>query len=459
MMKNKPLLHKVVLILLGGVVLCFYAFYNNYPLLYPDTGSYIYFGFIDGVPHDRPKTYGLFLRHISLAEITWLVVLVQGIILSTLIYLLFKYFLPWNKILPLHFICIVFLTFFTGISVTTSTLMPDVFAPIFLLALALLLIVPLASKRDIYLVSVFLWLGIIMHNSHAIIAIGILAILTLLTFFTKKIKLRKKQLMRAWIITVIGLLSIPSIHFVSDQEFVLSKGSHIFIMAHLVEVGVVDDYLKNNCSSNEYQLCNYQEAIPTDLIWDYKNSPLHLEYGAGDVWEDSREEYEQIIGDILTTPKYLTVLFYKSFTYTAKQFFSFDTGDTDPQLENSTSYGSVDWFYKNENREMLLALQQRRNHLLDYSSINTYQRFLFFFSLCIGVLLFFVPSIRANLSYPTKLLLLFILIGLLVNAFVCSNFSTVVPRYQSRIIWLLPLSAGIVLIEWGKGYLKRKKIN
>ena len=106
-------------------------------------------------------------------------------------------------------------------------------------------------------------------------------------------------------ITIIGVVSIPTIHFITDQEFVFSKGSHIFIMAHLVETGVVDDYLKKNCSTNNYNLCKYQGEIPTDLIWDYKNSPLHLEYGKGDVWNDSKIEYQQIIWDILSTPKYL----------------------------------------------------------------------------------------------------------------------------------------------------------
>jgi len=39
------------------------------------------------------------------------------------------------------------------------------------------------------------------------------------------------------------------------------------------------------------------------------------------------------------------------------------------------------------------------------------------------------------------------MIALLANAFICSNLSTVVARYQCRVVWLLPLVVGICLIE------------
>jgi hypothetical protein len=38
-----------------------------------------------------------------------------------------------------------------------------------------------------------------------------------------------------------------------------------------------------------------------------------------------------------------------------------------------------------------------------------------------------------------------LVVGLVANAFVCGAFSTVTPRYQSRIMWLLPLMALLVL--------------
>jgi hypothetical protein len=446
-MNQKQFSLKIFLVFLGGIVLCFYAFYNNYPLLYPDTGAYMFSGFLDGIPHDRPKTYGLFLRHLSLSDITWLVVFTQGILVSFLVYFMIKYFIPKAKYLFWHFLLISFLTVFTGVSVTVSMLIPDIFTSIFIMAFALVLIAPINNRRDLYFISFLFWLGIIMHNSHLLIALGMIFILSIFHFLKKRKIFSPNQLIRCWAIIGISFLTIPSIHYITDKEFVLSKGSHVFIMYHLIETGIVDDFLKKQCPKKEYTLCQFQGQIPTNFIWDYENSPLHIVWKGKNVWEESREEYNQIIKEILSTPKYVLMLSYKSIIYTFKQFFSFDTGDTDPHLENSTTYGAINWFYNDESREELLALQQRRNKYLDYKEVNFYQKVLFFLSLCFYIIVLSTSSLREKLSNNKKLLLLFIFFALIVNAFVCSNLSTVVPRYQSRVVWLLPVIVFICLSE------------
>jgi len=148
-MNPTSLISKVILIVLGGFLLSFIAFYNNYPLLYPDTAAYMYAGFLDGIPNDRPKTYGLFLRHISLSDITWLVIISQGIIVSTMIYFFIKYFSLGHRYLPFHTILISFLVLFTGVSFSVSMLIPDIFTSVFLMAFAILLLVPIKNRRDL----------------------------------------------------------------------------------------------------------------------------------------------------------------------------------------------------------------------------------------------------------------------------------------------------------------------
>jgi hypothetical protein len=36
----------------------------------------------------------------------------------------------------------------------------------------------------------------------------------------------------------------------------------------------------------------------------------------------------------------------------------------------------------------------------------------------------------------------------IMNAFVTGVLSGVEPRYQSRVIWLLPLLAGLLILDW-----------
>lgn len=446
-MKTNGILSKLTIICLGGIMLCFMAFYNNYPLLYSDTGRYIFSGFLGEIPPDRPLTYGLFLRHMSLAEVSWLVILVQGIIVSALIYLIVKYFLPNKNHFVVHFSLIALLVFCTGVSVTVSFLMPDVFTPVVLMALALLLLAPLSGRADWFFVCLFLWLGLIVHISHLMIMLGVISLFTLISFFKKGFIFNKKRLIVAWAMFAISLLSIPTIHYMAEKEFMLSRSSHPFIMNHLVEIGVVDVFLKDRCPNAHYSLCDFQGKIPTDFIWDMKNSPPYILWKGDDVWENTKVEYDAIIKEIITTPKYFKIIAYKSIIYTAKQFFSFNAGDTSPQHKDTAPYGGISYHFPDEIREQELAFQQRRNHFLRYNGINTRQTFLFFVSLCFYVAIFYMPKLRQNLSHTNKQLLFFLMIGLLMNAFVCGNLSTIIARYQCRVVWLFPLITSICLIQ------------
>ncbi len=437
---------KILFVLFGGLLLCFQGFFNKYPLLYFDTGTYVMSGFSGIVPFDRPLTYGLFLRHTSLSETLWLVIFAQGIIVSLLIYYFLKYFLRSKHLLLFHTSLCIFLVFFTGLSVNVSQLIPDIFALVFIMALALLLLVDSLSKRDLGIIIFLTWLGIIMHNSHSLIAFGILLLVSLYAFWNKKSGISRKQLILGWAISFIGLFSIPSIHYVVGNEFVTSKGSHLFIMARLVESGIVDLFLADNCDKKEYWLCEYQGKIPTELIWDLKHSPVRKKWTGADVWTKSKPEFDLIIKEIVTTPKYLFKLLIKSIPHTAQQFCNFHTGTT-PQLGKKTpAYNSIKKRYSDEIRSLERSYQFGRPHWLKYDPINNRQSWLFFFSLLFFITVLMVPSIRSQLSLVQKQLILFVLIAMFSNAFVCSNLSTIIPRYQSRIFCLYPIADFICLV-------------
>lgn len=73
---------RIAFIFIVAVLLCYMGFYNRFPLVYSDTDSYMEMGFNNHVLPDRPITYGLFLRHVSLSESLWLVVFAQGFLLA-----------------------------------------------------------------------------------------------------------------------------------------------------------------------------------------------------------------------------------------------------------------------------------------------------------------------------------------------------------------------------------------
>jgi len=76
----------VVIIIIAAAGLMLPAFYNGYPLVYSDTGTYIASGFEGKVPNSRPITYGLFIRHSSLTASLWLSAFAQCLMVSLLLY-------------------------------------------------------------------------------------------------------------------------------------------------------------------------------------------------------------------------------------------------------------------------------------------------------------------------------------------------------------------------------------
>ncbi|MEM9822315.1 MAG: hypothetical protein AAF985_14630 [Bacteroidota bacterium] len=429
---------KIFFVLLGGFVLCFQAFYNKYPLMYFDTGSYMLSGFSGKIPMDRPLTYGLFLRHTSLAETTWFVILAQGIIVSLLIYYFIRYFIRSKHFLLVYSLTLLFLLFFSGLSVNVSQLIPDVFALVFILSLALLLIVDTLAKRDVYVLLFLAWLGMIMHNAHPFIAIVMLILISLFTFWKRAYQWSKKRLIICWAVTLISVFSIPTIHYLVGKEFVASKGSHVFIMAHLVEIGILDQYLKDNCDRKTHSLCAYQNEIPTMFIWN-GSSPLRKIWKGEDIWLKSKAEFDAIIYDIMTTPKYWKTILYKSIFYTAQQFVHFDAGTVPALGDKTAAMAFAKKYFPHEYRELQESYQIKNNQVLNYDLINTWQKLIFVFSLCLFTAVWLMPSLRQALGPQDKQLIGFVLIALLCNAFICSNLSTVLPRYQSRIFSLYPL--------------------
>ncbi|MCF8379963.1 MAG: hypothetical protein K9H49_10325 [Bacteroidales bacterium] len=433
----------ILLIIIAGFVLCYMGFYNNYPLLHSDSGTYIKSGFLNQVPPDRPLLYGLFIRHISMAESLYFVILAQGVILSLVVFYYFKYFLPEKKI-ALPFISFIFIiSFFTGASLNVSQLIPDIFTGITILSLGLLFMVRDLKKRDLIILLLISFLGIGVHNSHLLIAFSLLLTFTFL-FAIPKIRLKWtflswRRLLLMWSLIIITYLGMSTINYSFGSDFKTSKGGHVFFMARLIEIGVVSDYLDNNCDKYDYRFCEYKDQIPWDFIWDYENSPLYKTGG----WEANEEEYKEIILDIMTTPKYLKIFVVRGLEASFKQFFSFETGNAKQMLEGSAPYGVISRFFPDQLKEYVGSRQSAKQ--LDFRSLNTFQLYLSIFSLLAVIILLFL-----KFPFKWKVLSAYILYSVYINAAVCGAISFVAPRYQSRVIWLLVLPVMLTIIEFGK---------
>lgn len=415
------------------------GFYNYFPLVFFDTGAYIASGFKNEVPMDRPIFYGLFIRHVSLAESLWLVIFCQGVLTALMIYFSFKYLSNLKNFLVPFFCYIILITFFTGASVNVSELIPDIFTPVFLLGLGVLLFSSTINRRDLIIISLVLCFSISVHNSHFLIA-GIFMALFTAMFGFRKFRpiltfISPQRIILIWSLIVSTYFVSATVNYSLNAGFAVSKTSSIFLMGRLNETDILYEYLGENCSDKNYKICQYKDSLPWDFIWDYANSPLYKTGG----WLANTEEYSNLIRDVLTTPKFLVKFLTRSVEASFKQFFLFDVGNTPKLVQDSSPFYAMRTHYPTLVKEYLSAKQN--NGLLDYSSINNFQKYL----VALSMLGMVVLILSGSVSMERKLFIIYIVICLLINAAVCGSLSGVSDRYQSRIIWLIPLPLFLVL--------------
>jgi hypothetical protein len=450
MIKFKPLLH----IGIGTIILSIIGLYNGYPLVYSDTGTYIYSGFGKFIPNDRPITYGLFLWFFSFNYSAWFVILMQNFLTAFVLYQTLKLFkFKESFLVRFYFYVIMFLVIFTGIGWYSNQLMPDFFAPLVALIIFAILVgegeITLFSKSILILVLVY---SLITHFSHLLIGtvIILIAIFFKVVLKQKMKRISFKRISLAVAILISGWLLLPGINYLVEKKFILSKGSHVFIMAHLADGGILKKFLKENCSKPEFQdckLCAYKDALPTDLasfIWSSNNI---LENTGG--WLESKEEYNKIIMGTLKDPKYLLLNTYRSLTYGFVQLTKNEIGQgLSAYIEGSAPYGQIHWRFHDELNNYMNSRQNKWSGVnLNLNILNTVHLVLIMVSLFILILLFTNQLLISKIDPLTLNFLIFVIIAIIVNSFITAGLNSPCERFQARVIWLLPLAEIILVVK------------
>ena len=442
--------YKTRLIVLFSIFSCIVAFINQYPLIYPDTGTYMYSGFTNRLFPDRPFFYGFFMRHTSLAVSPFLIVFAQGLLICYILYITLGIFFKDNNKNKFFIFIMTFLILTTGFSYNVSILIPDIFSSIVILSFINLIFNNNLSKLEKILIPIIFIFSICTHFSNIAI-IGILLFLIgcfiiVRKIYKKSIYINLKKTLYVSIFFLSTLIIIPSVNYLVGEKFIISGGNHVFIMNHFIETGILEEYLKDECKKTDYKICKYKDELGWNFIWS-ETSPLKKTGG----WEGNEIEYNAIIKDIITTPKYFILIVRKSIVYTFKQFFKYDVTISPSQL-NADAFGQISWHFSDTKREYITSLQNESK--LDVRPINIIQNIV----VIVSVIFLFVLIINRNLlnklSRSLKWIILIILTHNFISCFICSNLSTICPRFQNRIIWMLPLFAAISFFDLYGGKIK-----
>ncbi len=434
-------------IVLGALLLQLIGFYNGYPLVYSDTGTYIFSGFNVFIPDDRPILYGLFLRFFSLKQSLWFVVFVQNFIASYVLHAVTqKVVKKYNNWVFIGLVSL--LTATTAIGWTTNELIPDFLGPVCILVFFLLLHKNEYSmlKRAV-LISIML-LSCVSHFSHLLLFTGLFGALIFyqIIFTNIGIYATPENLRTVFFTWILCWLLIPTLNYAVEQKFILNKGSHVFLMAHFNDTGILNTFLDENCNKEEYQnlsLCKLKDEIPASLagfIW----TKSFIDKAGG--WRDSKEEFDHIIHEIITTPKYAVQSVFDSFRYGLIQLTKNDMGNgLSAEREGSAPYGQISWRFPEELSAYERSKQNSTSGLTSIlATLNTIQFYLLIVAL-IG-LCYALLQIKSLDSHIQSLVIVSML-GVVLNAFITAGLNAPTNRFQARVVWIVVFVSAVININ------------
>lgn len=446
---------------LGAIVLCTPAFVNTFPFLYTDTGTYLHCGF-QGVTSDiRPMIYGLFIRHISLKESLWLVVLVQALIVSWTIHSFYRIFSKRTLTMqPL--VAIFILTLMTGIAEVTGMLMPDFLTPVMILIGCIFLFggsQPL--WKNILFSALFLFAGASHHSNAYIFLFSMVGFLLFkaVFYFRKKVFLIKWR--RIGLISVLALTSyfiIPILNWTYSGEFFWSKVKNVFITNRINQIGLLKPFLNEICPVHHYSLCDSIDKIPYDLLWSPVSPLRKTGLSAND------EEFGRLVNDFFHNPHYAKKFLIRTLENGIVQFFTIEGLIMTTEREEGYHYQIIE----NELPEFIPAVRRSVQFSGKWDSHPTQlaQRFLVYGSFLYLIFFFVFRKSKEPVDSTQLNLVRFLMIALITNAFICAGISMVDVRFQYRVIWIIPLIAMLIfgdeiptLLNECRSWLKNGKVN
>ena len=222
---------------------------NGYPMFTSDSGTYIWSGFLNQVPIDRPLFYGLFVRHTSLKASLWFTIISQGVIAYFLINQVFNRFLIASQNQFKKFVIIAIVMAYSSLGWFVGQIMPDIFVGFAFIAFALLLLGKNTSVNTALLTLILIGSSIA-HNSHLLIITGLLVcsfIFYWFNFIESKSLITLKHLLYLLSIIAVSWFINPTINYFADGNFKHSGSPRTFLVAKNVENGMVDKYLSTHC--------------------------------------------------------------------------------------------------------------------------------------------------------------------------------------------------------------------
>lgn len=443
--------------LLGALILMIPAFFNGYPLVYSDTGTYLLSGIEWFLPMDRPFFYGAFLRMTHFKFSLWLSIFVQSFLIASCLRAFINEFL--EELIPsVWFLALLlFLSCTTSLGWYCSLLLPDVFtALLFSTALPILFSNRLNTSHYIWLLSGVYFSGLV-HFSNLVILLLSLLVISLVRLLGWWRISNWKKIMSLYSVVAAVVLTVLITNYTFKEKWKLSFAGNVFISGKLLDSGLLKMFLDENCEEVNYALCPYKDNLADESRNFFWNSEEPVQDLGG--WERANESIAPMIKDFFSSPEYVLRFLWVAAYSTASQIFQNDVGNglDEPgwySHESSPPRKTIALYFPHEERTYLHSRQNINmwGEKLDFRTSNTINQLL----LILSVILFLILAGKGTLSGKEKQFLVAIFVFLLMNAAVTANLSVVCSRLQARVSWIIVLMGVLLLYNrWNKEGIQR----
>ena len=467
------------LVYLGLLIVCIWpAVYNGQPFINPDTLQYIRYansgvakilghsaewvqlapgyhtevvdqarpaGNGEAEPHSpiagRSIYYGALLRLGDMFGLMWPSIVLQAAALMLAIALTLHHSIGFRRA---NFAALlVLLAFTTPMAFYAAKLMPDIFAGITILAVANLIVFGERMNR----VSFLAWIGLLsaalaFHSSHVLVALCLLIV-----YAAARLLFHNTASWKG----LAGILVCLLVAFAADAAFTMATTRLFgvpplrppFLTARAVVDGPGTDYLKARCPEAGFTLCRFVDRLPaadTDtFLWS-------REPGGGGVFARSDPDTRRSLSD-------------EQFRFVVAVFAFDPVGEMAAVLKDALlqirSVSLLKYNYDAAMRDAFSAQMPPRyvaaeartkawNGTLPVvlMSVIVITVTLVGLAYLLRALCFF--DRRSIGEIVLRRLSIIVMLGTLANGFVCGALSEPDERYQARLIWLIPLAAGLI---------------
>jgi len=417
---------------LAAALLLWVAIANGFPLCHSDTGTYVDSSFTWRVPPDRPVFYGLFLAVTHARETLWAPVIVQAAIAAIGIHLLLRLLTPTYGVTATVLV-VTLLAATTSLPWFVGQLSPDFFAGVLVVSFYLVIAgadhLGRAARR---FAVACLVLSVVVHSSHILLATILAGVVQLQAQWMRPPPWRHAGVRRVWRALAAAVVVMLVGNLLLSGKLTLAGGAHAFLMGRLIEDGVMQRVLDEQCPTTPYRLCAFRSQLPMsadDYLWPADG--LLKQTGS---WRGSRaESWQLILRAVATHPLLITA---GALRASARQLGRFRTGEgLGPLAAGSWVDTVIARRFPHEYDRFVESRQQQGTLPID-TAATVGQRIAI-----VAGLLAVMLAIGHVPTAPWSPFAGLVVTALLGNAVVTGTLSEVHDRYQSRLIWLVVLAA------------------